>query len=35
MIRCDKKIEAWELILKLPISNNFFPVQGIKCDKMC
>ena len=23
MIRCDKKIGAWELILKLPNENSF------------
>ena len=23
VIRCDKKLGAWELILKLPIENGF------------
>ena len=33
MIRCDKKIGAWELILNLPFESDFFPTEGIKYDK--
>ena len=34
MIRCDKKLGAWKLILKFPIENGFFQTEGIKCDKV-
>ena len=30
MVRCDKKIEAWELILKLGNKNAFFSNLGNK-----
>ena len=34
MIRCDKNLGTWEVILKLPTENGFFPNKGIKCDKV-
>ena len=34
VIRCDKKIGAWELILKLLNENVLFPTLGIRSDKV-